>query len=138
VSSLNPLSWQAESAALATVWVKGFDAEGQYSAKKGVDLRQSVDDFKASWAAEVQAGRHPSRFSLHLVDFTGDEPTAAEEASAKVLQPRLTLAAAGVTDGCSLLASIASTAAALPGECVEELRAHSLLWQPCERFVHCA
>ena len=120
---------QAESDALATIWVKRVNVvEGQYSAKKGVDLQQTVDDFKASWAAKAKLDVDPSLITLRLlVSCTGDEPTAVDELAAKVLQPRLTLAAAGVTDGCSLLASVADTAVALPCECVEELRVRSLL-----------
>jgi hypothetical protein len=89
------------------VWVRSSDAGSQYSAKKGVDLRQTVDDFKASWASEESPGVRPGLILLRLVDFAGDEPTTAEEEAAKLLQPRLTLAAAGITDGCSLLASVA-------------------------------
>jgi hypothetical protein len=131
---------QAESDALATIWVKRVNVvEGQYSAKKGVDLQQTVDDFKASWAAEELPSVRPSLITLRLLmSCTGDEPTADDELAAKVLQPRLTLAAAGITNGCSLLASVAGTAAALPGECYEDLRIRSLLEQPCECIARCA
>ena len=116
---------QAASDALATIWVKRVNVvEGQYAPLSGVDLQQTVHGLKASWAAEELPSVRPSLITLRLLlSCTGDEPTADDELAAKVLQPRLTLAAAGVTDGCSLLASVAGTAAALPGECVEELRA---------------
>ena len=122
-----PPSSQAASVALyGTIWVKAKlpdGTEGQYSAKKAVDLRQTVDDLKSSWAAEEMPGARPGFILLRLVHFEGVEPTEAEEAAAKVLLPRLTLAAAGVTDGCLLLASVAGTAVAPPGECVAEMRA---------------
>ena len=44
-----------------------------------------------------------------VITAGGEEPTEAEEASAVVLRPRLTLAAAGVTDGGSLLAFVAGS-----------------------------
>lgn len=88
--------------------------EGQYSATKGVNLHMTVDDFKAEWAREELPGVLPSGFVLRLVSCAGDEPTAAEEVAARVLRPRLSLAAEGVSDGCSLLAVL------LPGACAEE------------------
>jgi len=97
--------------------------EGQYSAKKGVDLQQTVDDFKASWVADVLLGVHPSLVTLRLVSRGTRKPSAAEEEAAALhepLDPRDSLAAAGVTDGCSLLASVAGTP---PGECEDELHA---------------
>ena len=130
----------SQSDALATIWVKRVNVvEGQYAPLSGVDLQQTVHGLKASWAADVLLGVHPSLITLRLLmSCTGDEPTADDELAAKVLQPRLTLAAAGVTDGCSLLASVADTAVALPGECYEELRIRSLLEQPCECIARCA
>jgi len=112
---------------LATVWVKRLDvAEGQYSAKKAVGLQQTVDDFKASWVADELLGVRPSLITLRLVSCAGDEPSKAEEEAAKVMPPRLTLTAAGVTNGCSLLASVAGTAVASSGKCGEAVR--SLLY----------
>ena len=132
----------SQSGALATIWVKRVNVvEGQCSAKKGVDLQQTVDDFKASWVADVLLGVHPSLVTLRLVSRGTRKPSAAEEEAAALhepLDPRDSLAAAGVTDGCSLLASVAGTAAALPGECYEELRIRSLLEQPCECIARCA
>ena len=116
---------QAESDALATIWVKRLDVPGaRFASVKDVDLLQTVDALTESWAAEELPSVRPSLITLRLLmSCTGDEPTADDELTAKVLQPRLTLAAAGVTDGCSLLASVTGTAVTLPGECVEELRA---------------
>ena len=115
----------SQSDALATIWVKRLDVPGaRFASVKDVDLLQTVDALTESWAAKAKLDVDPSLITLRLlVSCTGDEPTADDELAAKVLQPRLTLAAAGVTDGCSLLASVAGTAVALPGECVEELRA---------------
>jgi hypothetical protein len=121
---------QAESDAHATIWVKRLDVPGaRFSEVEDVYLQQTtVSKFTKSWAAEELPSVRPSLITLRLLmSCTGDEPTADDELAAKVLQPRLTLAAAGVTDGCSLLASVAGTAVALPGECVEELRIRSLL-----------
>ena len=115
---------QAESDALATIWVKRVNVvEGQYAPLSSVDLQQTVDDFKASWAADVQLGVHPSLITLRLVSRGTRKPSAAEEEAAALhepLDPRDSLAAAGITDGCSLLASVAGTP---PGECDDELHA---------------
>jgi len=99
--------------------------EGQYSAKKGVDLQQTVDDFKASWVADVLLGVHPSLITMRLVSHGARKPSAAEEAAAAVLDdPSLSLSDAGVTGGTAwVLASVADTAVAFPGECDDELRA---------------
>ena len=101
----------------------------RFSEVEDVDLQQTtVSKFTKSWAAEELPSVRPSLITLRLLmSCTGDEPTADDELAAKVLQPRLTLAAAGVTDGCSLLASVAGAAVALPGECEDELRARILL-----------
>ena len=132
----------SQSDALATIWVKRVNVvEGQYSAKKGVDLQQTVDDFKASWAAEELPSVRPSLITLRLVSRGARKPSAAEEEAAALhepLDPRDSLAAAGITDGCSLLASVAGTAVALPGECDDELRARFLLWQPCISIARCS
>ena len=116
---------QAASDALATIWVKRLDVPGaRFSEVEDVDLKQTtVSKVTKRWAAQAKLDIDLSLITLRLlVSCTGDEPTADDELAAKVLQPRLTLAAAGITDGCSLLASVADTAVALPGECVEELR----------------
>jgi len=102
--------------------VKRLDVPGaRFSEVEDVDLQQTtVSKFTKSWAADVLLGVHPSLITLRLVSCAGDEPTADDELAAKVLQPRLTLAAAGITDGCWLLASVAGTP---PGECEDELHA---------------
>jgi hypothetical protein len=94
---------------------------------KDVDLLQTVDALTESWAAEVLPGVHPSLITLRLVSRGTRKPSAAEEEAAALhepLDPRDSLAAAGVTDGCSLLASVAGTP---PGECEDELHALLLL-----------
>ncbi len=92
-----------------TVWVKSSGVAGaQYADVKDVDLQQSVSDFKARWVSEEQLDVRPSRVTLRLVACGARKPSAAEEAAAVELDdPRLTLAEAGVTAGCSLLAFVA-------------------------------
>jgi hypothetical protein len=75
---------------------------------KGVDLMQTVDDFIARWMVLAKPGVDPSLVTLRLVACGARKPSAAEEAAAVELDdPRLTLAEAGVTAGCSLLAFVA-------------------------------
>jgi len=99
-------------------------AEGQYAPLTGVDLQQTVHSLKASWAADVLLGVHSSHIILRLVSRGARKPSAAEEEVAAVLDdPSLSLSDAGVTGGTAwLLASVAGTAVALPGECGDELR----------------
>ena len=119
---------QAASDAHATIWVKRLDVPGaRFASVKDVDLLQTVDALTESWAAEVLPGVHPSLITLRLVSRGTRKPSAAEEEAAALhepLDPRDSLAAAGVTDGCSLLASVAGTP---PGECEDELHALLLL-----------
>jgi len=88
-----------------------MDVQGaRYSELEEVDLQQTVSKFIARWVAEEKLDVRPSFVTLRLVITAGgEEPTEAEEASAVVLRPRLSLAAAGVTDGCSLLAFVAGS-----------------------------
>jgi hypothetical protein len=115
---------QAASDAHATIWVKRLDVPGaRFASVKDVDLLQTVDALTESWAAEVLPGVHSSLITLRLVSRGARKPSAAEEEAAALhepLDPRDSLAAAGVTDGCSLLASVAGTP---PGECEDELHA---------------
>ena len=91
-----------------TVWVKRMDvADAQYVEVENVDLQQTVSKFKARWVAQEQLDVRPSLVTLRLVKSSEAEPKPEEEAIAKELRPRLTLAAAGLTDGCSLLAFFA-------------------------------
>jgi hypothetical protein len=92
-----------------TLWVKRTDVAGaQYVAVKGVDLLQTVDDFKARWVSEEKLDVRPSLVSLRLVPCApGDDPSEEQELAATALSPRRTLRAAGVTDGSSLLADFA-------------------------------
>ena len=132
---------QAASDALATIWVKRVDvAEGQYAPLSGVDLQQTVHGLKASWAAEELPSVRPSLITLRLVSRGTRKPSAAEEEAAAVLDdPSLSLSDAGVTGGTAwLLASVAGTAVAFPGECDDELRARFLLWQPCISIARCS
>ena len=92
-----------------TLWVKPLDIAGaRYVAVKDVDLLQTVDHFIARWVFEEKLDVRPSRVTLRLVACGARKPSAAEEAAAAELDdPRLTLAEAGVLDGCSLLAKVA-------------------------------
>jgi hypothetical protein len=92
---------------------------------KDVDLLQTVDAFTESWAAEELPSVRPSLITLRLVSHGARKPSAAEEAAAAVLDdPSLSLSDAGVTGGTAwVLASVADTAVAFPGECDDELRA---------------
>ena len=97
----------------------------QYVAVKGVDAQQSVDDFKALWMAVAKMDVDPSLVTLHLVRCGSRKPTAEEEEEAVVLDdPRLTLAAAGVTDGCLLLATFVKVSSS--GKLQQELFSPSL------------
>jgi hypothetical protein len=89
-----------------TVWVKRTDVAGaQYAEIEDVDVLQSVSKLKARLVAQEALGVPPSLVTLRLVPCGARKPTAEEEAVAAELDdPRLTLAAAGITEGCSLLA----------------------------------
>jgi len=116
LSLTGPVVLQAPQAgAPNTVWVKRKDVAGaQYVAVKGVDLQQTVDDFKARWVAQAKLDVDPSLVTLRLVKSSEAEPEPDEEANAKELRPRLTLASAGLTDGCSLLAFTTKSALSAP------------------------
>ena len=82
-------------------------AGAQYVSVKSVNCETTVDDFKSRWVAQEKLDAAPSLVSLRLVNAAGVDPTADEENQAVELRPRLSLAAAGITDGCSLLAFVA-------------------------------
>ena len=105
-----------QAGAPITVWVKRMDVvDAQYAAVKGVDTLETVDDFKARWVAQAKLDVDPSLVTLRLVARGARKPTAKQEAKAKELDdPRLSLADAGVTDGCSLLAFVAGAHACSP------------------------
>ena len=91
-----------------TVWVKRMDVVGaRYDIVKNVDTGQLVAEFIARWVAQAKLDVDPSLVTLRLVNAAGVDPTADEEKQAVELRPRLSLAEAGITDGCSLLAFIA-------------------------------
>ena len=99
-----------------TVWVKRMDVAGaQYVSVKSVNCETIVDDFKSRWVAQAKLDVDPSLVTLRLVKCGSRKPSAEEEKQAVELDdPRLSLAEAGVTDGCSLLAFIASSAPRSP------------------------
>ena len=103
-----------------------MDVDGaQYAAVKDVDVEQAVDDFKARWVVQEKLDVRPSLVTLRLVKCGARKPTAKQEAKAKLLDdPRLSLADAGVTDGCSLLAFVAGAHARAP----RAVRASVLGW----------
>jgi hypothetical protein len=98
-----------QAGAPITVWVKRLDKAGtRYVAVKGVDLLETVDDFITRWVAQAKLDVDPSLVTLRLVKRGAGKPTAKQEEKAKALDdPRLTVAAAGLTDGGSLLALVA-------------------------------
>ena len=80
----------------------------RYSDLEEVDLEQTVSKFIARWVAQAKLEVDPSLVTLRLVLCDSRKPTVEEEEAAVVLDdPRLTLADAGFTDGCSLLAFVA-------------------------------
>jgi len=96
-----------------TLWVKRTDArEAPYFITRNVARDCLVADFTARWVASEKLDVTPSLVSLRLVPDTGDkeEPTPADESRATVLNPRKTLAEAGVVDGSCLLAVFAQAA----------------------------
>ena len=104
-----------QASAPITVWVKRMDvADAQYVEVENLDLEQTVSKFKARWVAQAKLDVDPSLVTLRLVKSSEAEPKPEEEAIAKELRPRLTLAAAGLTDGCSLLAFTTKSAFSAP------------------------
>jgi len=99
-----------------TLWVKRTDAVGaRYAEVENVDPRATVSKLIARWVAELHLDCHPSLVSLRLVKCGARKPSSEEEKQAVELDdPRLSLAEAGITDGCSLLAFIASSAPRSP------------------------
>ena len=76
----------------------------RYAACQGVSPEETVDELIDRWVGAMQPGLDSLLAQLSLVpSAAGAEPSAAEEAAAEVLNPRLTLRAARVEDGSSLL-----------------------------------
>ena len=109
----SPVLLQVALVAPATVWVKRMDVEGaRYAAVRDVDLQLTVDDFTARWLVQAKLDVDASLVTLRLVACGAHKPEASEEKEALELDdPRVTLAAAGVEDGFSLLAFVAGTGA---------------------------
>ena len=97
---------QASAGAPVTVWVKRTDFAGaQYVEVENLRLDQTVSKLKARWLAQAKLEVDPALVTLLLLKCGARKPAPEDEAAAVVLDdPRLTLAAAGVSDGCSLLA----------------------------------
>jgi hypothetical protein len=99
-----------------TVWVKRMDVPGaRYADVENVDLEQTVSKFITRWIAQAKLDVDPSLVTLRLLKCGTCKPTPSQEAKAKALDdPRLTLAGAGFTDGCSLLAFTTKSAFSAP------------------------
>ena len=82
-------------------------AGARYDFVKSVDPEQNVAEFIARWVSQEELDVRPSLVTLRLVPCGARTPTAEEEQAAAELDPRVTLADAGFTDGCSLLAVVA-------------------------------
>jgi hypothetical protein len=82
-------------------------AGARYDFVKSVDPEQNVAEFIARWMAQAKLDVDPSLVTLRLVPCGARTPTAEEEQAAAELDPRVTLADAGFTDGSSLLAVVA-------------------------------
>jgi len=83
-------------------------AGARYVDVENVDLEHTVSKFIARWTAQAKLDVDPSLVTLRLVKCGARKPSAEEEKQAVELDdPRLSLAAAGITDGCSLLAFVA-------------------------------
>jgi hypothetical protein len=109
------VSQAQQAGAPITVWVKRMDVPGaRYAHVENVDLEQTVSKFITRWIAQAKLDVDPSLVTLRLVKSSEAEPKPKEEAIAKELRPRLTLAAAGLTDGCSLLAFTTKSALSAP------------------------
>ena len=98
-----------------TVWVKRMDVVGaRYDIVKNVDTGQLVAEFIARWVAQAKLDVDPSLVTLRLVKCGAQKPSAEEEKQAVDIDPFDTLAVAGVSDNCKLLAFIASSALYVP------------------------
>ena len=92
-------------------------AGARYDLVKSVNPGQLVAEFITRWMTQAKLDVDPSLVTLRLVESSKAEPTRPEETNAKELRPRLTLADAGLTDGCSLLAFVAGAVRAVPASC---------------------
>jgi hypothetical protein len=89
-----------------TVWVKRTDkVVARYDDIAAVPS-ETVAQFRRRWLAQAKLDVSPS---LRLVKLGAGLPSAGDEAGATVLQPRKTLAQAGVADGSWLVAKFATT-----------------------------
>jgi hypothetical protein len=95
----------ASPGAPLTLWVKRTDVVGaRYDIVKNVDAEQLVAEFIARWVAQAKLDVDPGLVSLRLVKCGARKPSSEEEKQAVELDdPRLSLAHAAVSDGCSLL-----------------------------------
>lgn len=83
----------------------------------------NVSQLIAAWVLDVRPGAHRSRVSLRYVSCASSIPTKDEEARAREqgpLEPPLALAAAGVSSGSFLLATVARCASSSRSASEEE------------------
>ena len=85
-----------------TLWIQRTGAAGLWCKLKGVDPDSDVYDLAERWVSVKKLDVDPSSVMLRLVAGPGDDPSKAQEHA--TIDPRLTLRAAGVKDGSSLLA----------------------------------
>jgi len=102
------------------VWVKRKDVHGaRYSELEEVDLQQTVSKFIARWVAQAKLDVDPSLVTLRLARCDSRKPTAEEEEAAVELDdPSLSLGESGVTGTAWLLAFVAGSPGARPGDAV--------------------
>ena len=82
-------------------------AGARYDIVKNVDTGQLVAEFIARWVAQEKLDAAPSLVTLRLVKCGARKPSAVEEKQAVEIDPFDTLAVAGVSDNCKLLAYVA-------------------------------
>ena len=94
----------ASPGAPLTVWVKRTDAVGAQYTDIAAVPSETVAQFKRRWLAQAKLDVDPGLVSLRLVKCGARKPSSEEEKQAVELDdPRLSLADAAVSDGCSLL-----------------------------------
>ena len=117
----------APAGKLPSVWVKLVDMPNTtHSLLNNVDMQETVDELVAR-LAKTKLDVDPALVTLRLVPCGVSIHSAAEELCAKILaEPRLTLEAAGIFVGCSLLVDTESIQAVRELAVREKKRAKEL------------
>jgi hypothetical protein len=95
-----------------TLWVKPTDTPGAQYEDMAASPAETVAQFKRRWAAAKRPSLDPSLVSLRLVKRSPGVPSDKEDADALerptslLADPSQTVAHAGVSDGCRLLAVV--------------------------------